>query len=167
MVSFKKRGQAQHLATKKHKALIAAKLVNPAVVPAPVVPAHPEEAVAARLSFAERFNVSDSDSEDHEDIYAHADPFDEVDVINNHYFDAAGDEIEFLAGEFASDARVRTGIHKQMDNLEHYEHSLLGEEDGDPQMIMRDSSGTGDPTITDAIAELQAMGKLRNIPWMK
>lgn len=46
-----------------------------------------------------------------------------------------------------------------MDNLHQYNHSILGEE-GILQIDVADeSSGTGDPTITDIVAQLQALGK--------
>lgn len=127
----------------------------------PAIPAAPPlEPVAADLSLAGRFDLSNSEYEDTGNVAANFDPFDQVEITDDHYLDASGVEIAFSAGIFpAADVSLHNWLNQQMDNLHQYNHSILGEE-GILQIDVADeSSGTGDPTITDIVAQLQALGK--------
>ncbi|KAF7975164.1 hypothetical protein HWV62_10347 [Athelia sp. TMB] len=126
----------------------------------PIIPAVPaqEPAVAANLSLAARFDTSDSESEDAQDSEVDRDPFDQIDIADDHYFDANGVEIEFSAGAIPTADKSHDQLYQQMDDLRHYDHCILGEE-GNPRVEgTGESSGTGDPTIADIVAQMHALG---------
>lgn len=159
LTSFKSDSRRQHLSTKKHVDSVAL-LTRASSAVIPVILAPPLEPVAVNLSLAARFDTSDSEPEDAQAAEANVDLFDQVDITDGNYFDARGVEIEFSVGMFPGPDVSHNQLNQQMDDLDHYDHSILGEE-GDPQIYYAgESSGTGDPTIADIVAQLQALGKL-------
>lgn len=161
VTSLKSDSRRQHLSTKKHVDSVASLTCNAGVSYAvPMIPDVPSrEPVAANLSLAVRFDISDSEPEDAQDIEANHDLFDQIDVSDDHYFDANGVEIEFSAGTIPAADVSHDQLYQQMDNLHHYDHGILGEE-GSPRMEdTGESSGTGDPTIADIVAQMHALGE--------
>ena len=108
----------------------------------------------AHLSLATQFEDSDSEPEDLPDS---GNCLDDIVVDNDdEYFDFNGQQIIFSAGDEPID-HIQDQLQQQMDNLQSYEHMVLGAESD--SRIGIDEAGMGDPTVVDIVAQLHVMGK--------
>ncbi|EDR05873.1 uncharacterized protein LACBIDRAFT_302463 [Laccaria bicolor S238N-H82] len=107
------------------------------------------------MTFSQRFQMTESDSED-EDLpgVPDANPFDDVFMDGDAFFNTAGQPIMFTAGETTD--RPHTELWNGMDALELHDHAVLGKMSKSVEDMFGDSKE--DSTISAVIAAMDAMG---------
>lgn len=113
---------------------------------------------SSSLNVAEAFELSDSDEDAMEDIWAEtSNPFDGAMIYDHDINDSAGNAVLFRAGSIPKD-RTREQLVREIESLSYSDHPRLGAMATEVEDLgLQDDSG-GDSTIANVMVALQNMG---------